>query len=29
MFADEVVALLKRLYQTPTSVVDRAKAGRN
>jgi tripartite-type tricarboxylate transporter receptor subunit TctC len=29
MYADEVVALLKRLYQTPASVVDRAKAGRS
>jgi tripartite-type tricarboxylate transporter receptor subunit TctC len=29
MFADEVVALLKRLYQTPASVVERAKAGRS
>jgi tripartite-type tricarboxylate transporter receptor subunit TctC len=28
MFADEVVALLTRLYQTPTNIVERAKAGR-
>jgi tripartite-type tricarboxylate transporter receptor subunit TctC len=29
MFADEVVALLTRLYQTPTNIVERAKAGRS
>ena len=28
MYADEVVALLKRLYQTPANIVERAKAGR-
>jgi tripartite-type tricarboxylate transporter receptor subunit TctC len=27
--ADEIIALLRRLYQTPASVVERAKAGRN
>jgi tripartite-type tricarboxylate transporter receptor subunit TctC len=29
MFADEIVALLTRLYQTPTNIVERAKAGRS
>jgi tripartite-type tricarboxylate transporter receptor subunit TctC len=28
MFADEVVVLLKRLYETPANIVERAKAGR-
>jgi tripartite-type tricarboxylate transporter receptor subunit TctC len=29
MYADEVVALLKRLYQTPPNIVERAKAARS
>lgn len=29
MYADEVVALLRRLYQTPAGVVERAKEGRS
>jgi hypothetical protein len=29
MYADEVVGLLRRLYQTPASVVERAKEGRS
>lgn len=29
MFADEIGALLTRLYQTPTNIVERAKAGRS
>ncbi len=29
MSADEIVALLRRLYQTPPNIVERAKAGRS